>query len=112
MGEKRGHKRLIKRCESEFMVEGIIHRGISSNLSVNGIFIRTNRPFPTGTVLDIVIHLPDGSTSKLKGRVSRAWKTQLGKVMGTPIKAFKDGMGVELIEKDDNYLEFVKSSLA
>ena len=88
------------------------HRGISSNLSSNGLFISANRPFPPDTMLDIVIHLPNRSTSKLKGRVRRALKTLTGRVIGTPVKSFKNGMGVEIIEKDTNYLKFIKSSLA
>jgi hypothetical protein len=112
MGEKRQDKRFIRRCETEFTVDGITHRGISSNLSSNGLFISANRPFPPDTMLDIVIHLPNGSTSKLKGRVRRALKTPTGRVIGTPVKSLKNGMGVEIIGKDTNYLKFIKSSLA
>lgn len=110
MGEKRQDKRFIRRCETEFAVDGITHRGISSNLSLNGLFISTNRPFPPDTILDILIHLPNGSTSKLKGRVRRALKNLPGKVMGIPAKSLKNGMGVEIIENDDNYFEVIKSS--
>ena len=116
MGEKRQDirqdKRFIKRCETEFTVDGITHRGISSNLSSSGLYISTNHPFPLDTLLDIVIHLPNGSTSKLKGRVRRALKTPTGEVIGSPVKSFKNGMGVEIIENDDNYLELMRSSLA
>jgi hypothetical protein len=110
--DKRQDKRFIKRCETEFTVDGITHRGITSNLSLNGLFISTNRSFPPDTRLDIVIHLPNGSTSKLKGRVRRALKTPTGEVIGAPVKSFKNGMGVEIIENDDNYLEVIKLSLA
>ncbi len=109
MKEKRQNKRFIKRCETEFTVDGITHRGISSNFSINGLFISTKRSFPSDTLLDIVIHLPNGSTSKLKGRVRRALKTFAGNVLETPVKSFKNGMGVEIIEKDANYLELMRS---
>ena len=112
MEEKRQDKRFIKRCETEFTVDGITHRGISSNLSLNGLYISTNHPFPPDTLLDIVIRLPNGSTSKLKGKVSRAFKNYRGEVIATHLKSFKNGMGVEIIEKDDNYLGLIRSSLA
>ena len=112
MGEKREFKRYRKRCETEVAVDGVTRRGISSNLSLNGLFVSTNRPFPPDTILDIVIHLPNGSTSKLKGRVRRTLKSPIGKVIRTPVKSLKNGMGIEIIEKDDDYLEFIKSSLA
>ncbi len=109
MKEKRQNKRFIKLCETEFTVDGITHRGMSSNLSLDGHFINTKRSFPPDTLLDIVIHLPNGSTSKLKGRVRRALKTLTGNVLGTTVKSFKNGMGVEIIEKDANYLELMRS---
>ena len=112
VAEKRRHKRFIKRFETELRADDTTHRGITSNLSLNGLFISKNRPFPPDTILAIVIHLPDGSTSKLKGRVRRALKTLTGELIGTRLKSFKNGMGVEIVEKDDNYIEFIKSSLA
>ena len=108
MGERRQQKRCIKRCETEFTANDITNRGITSNLSLNGLFITTNRPFPPDTILDIVIHLPNGS-SKLKGRVIRKLKNPPGKVIGTHLKSLKNGMGVKIIENDDNYLEVIKS---
>lgn len=82
---------------------------MSSNFSVNGLFIKTRRTFAPGTVLNIVIHLPNGATSKVKGAVKRAPKTPTGRIMGTPVKVVKDGMGVEIIEKDAQYLHVIKT---
>ncbi len=108
--EKRQRKRFIKRCEAEFVVNETTYKGISSNFSLNGFFIRTNHPPKPDTILHIVIHLPDGSTSNVKGKVIRAWKTPTGRVMRAPIgSSKKNGMGIEIIEKDDNYVHFIKS---
>jgi hypothetical protein len=35
----------------------------------------------------------------------------VGKVAGTHVKAFKVGMGVEIIKKDANYLNFIRTLL-
>ncbi|MDQ7788025.1 MAG: PilZ domain-containing protein [Thermodesulfovibrionales bacterium] len=110
--EKREHKRFIKRCETEFIVDDTQHRGISNNLSMTGIYISTNRPFAPDTLMNLVVYLPNGTSSRIKGQVVRALKSSFGKVMGTPVKSLKSGIGVKLIEKDNNYIEFVNSLLA
>lgn len=93
------------------MSEGLTYRGISSDFSLFGLFIRTNFPMRRDTVLDLTIHLPDGTISKLKVKVIRAWRTAIGKVIGTPVRAAKNGMGVEILRKDANYLHFIRSLL-
>jgi hypothetical protein len=98
---RRGHERFIRRLETEFTAENKNYRGISSDLSISGLFIRSNHAFVPDTQLDIVIHLPDSTDVKLKGRVRRAIKT--------PIVSLKNGMGVEITENDPRYLEFVKT---
>ena len=98
--EKRQHKRYTSRCEIEFSMDGATYRGISSNLSLSGLFIRTRKPFTADTVIDLMIHFPNGSTSKLKGITRRAIRNPLDN---------QNGMGIELIEKDSNYLDFINS---
>ncbi len=111
MDSRRKQKRYIKRCEVEFVVGGITYRGISSDFSLDGLFIRSNFPASPDAVLHVTIHLPGGAVSKLKVKVVRAWRTAIGKVMGTPVMAAKNGMGVTILEKDANYLHFIRSLL-
>jgi hypothetical protein len=94
------HPRFTKRLEARFSSGGISFTGISSNLSESGLFIRTNRGFAPDTAIDIEMVMPDGKTSSLKGLVRRTIKTPLSS---------KNGMGVELIEKDAAYINFLKS---
>jgi ribosomal protein S27E len=65
--------------------------------------MRTNRPFSPGSLVDLLIHLPDGTIAKAKGLVKMAQKT--------PLASLKNGMGIELIEKDTNYVTFIQSLL-
>ena len=53
------------------------------------------------TLIDIVIHLPGASDVKLKGTVRRAVKT--------PVISIKNGMGIEILENDPRYINFVRS---
>ena len=111
MINRRKHKRYIRRCEVEFVAEGVTYRGIASDFSLNGLFIRTNYPLTPDTALDVKLHLPGGSTSQLTIRVIRSWRTVAGRVIGSPIKTFKNGMGVEITQKDINFLHFIRSIL-
>jgi hypothetical protein len=47
-----------------------------------------------------MVHFPNGSTSKLKGITRRAIRNPLDN---------QNGMGIEIIEKDSNYFDFVNS---
>lgn len=95
------HPRFTKRLEARFSSGGMSFAGISSNLSESGLFIRTNRGFAPDTAIDIELVMPDGKTSSLKGLVRRTIKT--------PMSTLKNGMGVELLEKDAAYINFLKS---
>jgi len=99
--EKRQHKRYTSRCEIEFSMDGTTYRGISSNLSLNGLFIRTRNPFTADTVINLTAHLPNGSISKLKGITRRAVRNT--------VHNQQNGMGIEIIEKDSNYFDFINS---
>lgn len=111
MINRRKHKRYVRRREVEFVSDGVTYRGIASDFSLNGLFIRTNYPLPPDTVLDVIVHLPGSLTSQLTIRVIRAWRTAAGRVIGSPIKTFKNGMGVEITRKDINFLHFIRSLL-
>jgi len=104
MGRPRGyqrHPRFTKRLEATFSSGGLSYRGILSNLSRNGLFIRTNRGFAPGSAVDIELVMPDNTVCRLKGVVKRTLKT--------PMSSMKNGMGIELTEKDRAYLNFIES---
>lgn len=94
-------KRYIRRVETEFFDGKRNYRGISSDFSVDGLFIRTKRGLAPESVLELTLYLPDGKKSKLKGIVRRTIKT------GSSLS--KNGMGVQLIERDKNFDDFIKS---
>jgi hypothetical protein len=106
--ERRRQKRFVKRCTAEFTVDGQPYIGLCRNLSLDGIFIKTRKPLALGKIIEVVSHLPDGSTSKLTGRVTRAIKEPHSLILERAGMPSKDGMAIQLIEKDANYLNFVK----
>lgn len=104
MRRERGYQRFprfTKRLEATFSSGGLSFRGILSNISENGIFIRTNRGFAPNTLVEIEVVMPDNRISYLKGIVRRSIKT--------PVTITKNGMGIELTETDSTYIRFVRS---
>lgn len=98
---RRKSNRVTKRLEVTFSSGALQFRGISSDLSTSGLFIRTQNGLMPGTMVEIEVYLPQHKLGRLKGIVRRTVKTSFSMV--------KNGMGVELIETDQNYLDFVKS---
>lgn len=96
MRDKRRSTRFEMACEVEFEADGIIHRGTSLDLSLNGLFIETDFRCSPHTILDILIHLPDGTISKLKGKA---------------VRFLDNGIGVGIMEKDSAYLHYYSSFL-
>jgi hypothetical protein len=110
--EKRRQKRFIERCKVEFTVNNKTYRGLSSNFSINGLFIRTKQLFQTETLLNITIHFPNDLTSQLKGKVVRVSRNAI-RGAGEPVSGCGgNGMGIEIIEKDSLYLHFIRSFLS
>ena len=98
--EEQRKPRFTKRLEATFSSGPFTYRGILSDISENGLFIRTNHGFAPGTTVSIEIVMPDNQISHLKGIVRRTIKT--------PLLAKKNGMGVELTKKDESYVNFFK----
>ena len=99
--ERRKHPRFIKRLETRVSINQASSWTISGDLSESGLFIRTNRGYNIGTPIDIELSLPGNRVSFLKGIVRRTIRT--------PIPTMRNGMGIEVIEKDETFRDFVKS---
>lgn len=107
MADKRACRRIIKRLEVEVSAEGKTLRCITGNMTDKGMFIRTSRGFPIGTPVDITVCLPDGREAKLKGVVKRTVKPRPLTAKPNPANT-KEGMGVSLLECDENYMDLIK----
>lgn len=103
MRDYKRNPRFTKRLEATFSSGEFTGRGILSDISENGLFIRTTRGFAPGTDIDIELVMPDGQFSRLAGVVRRTLKTSLS--------TMKNGMGVELTQKDAVYKDFLKTYL-
>ncbi|GBD99401.1 PilZ domain protein [bacterium BMS3Abin07] len=101
---KRGHKRYTRRLKVVFKDAERTYTSFSSDISNSGLFIRTNRAFAPGSIINIELYLPDDSIAYLKGKVKRAEKTALNVI--------KNGMGVKLLEVDGKFRRFLKKEFS
>ena len=107
---KRQHRRVQKSCEIEFYANGKTYRGVSDNFSIDGLLISTDNLLALHSIVSITVHLNDGSTGKLKGRVRRVHK-----VTGSTAESgqtLESSMGIEIMERDSNYIKFFMSLLS
>ncbi|GBE04724.1 PilZ domain protein [bacterium BMS3Abin10] len=94
--EKRVSKRMPTRVALRFPCCNTVHSGVATNLSEDGMFINAELSFPIQSRLEILI--PSGKEIlKVPVKITRIVEKD---------KVYK-GMGVELVNPQKNYLEFV-----
>jgi len=101
--EKRTRKRVDRRLFVRFGLDQALNLGFTGDVSVTGIFIRTNTVFSPGSVLKIEIELPDSKIIHLQGTVM--WAKRVPSTLVRHIK--KSGMGVRIVQPPEEYLQFV-----
>lgn len=101
MRAKRRFTRYRKRLRTEFRAGDQHFKGISTNVSERGLFIRTRHVFRAGVVVNVKIYLPEKKHCTLKGIVRYARRML--------ILRNRNGMGIELLEKDSVYMGFIRS---
>ncbi len=101
--DKRKDKRLYMKLHVKLISGTVISWGILTDVSENGLFIKSNRDFALDAVINIEIVMQNNSTSVLKGIVKR--KIEL------PEEHRKYGLGIELTGKDHRFMNLVGSLL-
>jgi len=109
---KRRLRRFSHRCRIAFTIDGVTYRGLSSNFSLDGLFVRTRNTFPPETLLDITIYFPNELTSHLQGKVIRSLKEPCRVSGGKDSEYGEKGMGIRILEKDSLYLHFIRALLS
>lgn len=101
MAEKRACQRYIKRHPVVINAGGVSFKGTTVWLSETGFFVRSQKNFNEGVPVDITFYLTEESSCSLKGIVKHAKSIDLYRQ--------KNGMGIQLTEKDQAYLALVRS---
>jgi Tfp pilus assembly protein PilZ len=103
MADKRKSRRKIKRRRITFLYENKEYKGISSNFSETGLFIKTKVRFKPGSPVYMVLELDDNQTTALKGDVVRV--TERSKFFRSS-RVSDNGIGIKLTEVTKEYKEF------
>jgi len=99
--DKRQYERLSMKLHAKLSADSIVSWGLLTDVSENGLFIKSNRDFTMGKAIDIELFMPDNNNSLLRGVIRR--KIEL------PDSHRKYGLGIELTEKDIVYRYFLRS---
>ena len=94
--ERRAVERIAANIDARFLCSNVFYSGTVLNLSEKGMFIRTRKYFSSNTGFMVVIR-SDDYLLKVMVRVKRI-------IMGA---TNDNGMGVEIVRPDADYLEFV-----
>jgi uncharacterized protein (TIGR02266 family) len=88
-------QRIISRCEVEFERLGNRVHAVSEDLSVRGMFVRTDELLAVGAVVDLDVRLPDGGAMKASARVVHLLTPAAARALGR-----RPGMGFEFADID------------
>jgi Tfp pilus assembly protein PilZ len=102
MADKRGSNRKIKRYHTTFLCGKDQHRGITSNLSKTGLFIKTRKKFTPGSLVKIILHLDENRKIALRGEIARVNTTSKFD------NSFKNGIGIKLTSSPEEYKDLLK----
>ncbi len=103
--EKRARNRIARRLFVRFGPEQAINIGFTGDISLTGIFIKTNTIYSPGSILKMEIELPDSKILHLRGTVM--WAKRVPPTLVRHIK--KSGMGVKIVQPPEEYIKFVSS---
>jgi uncharacterized protein (TIGR02266 family) len=97
---RRGAPRIPVSLTVQFGSGGEFQRAVIINRSPGGVFIRTSKPLPIGTAIELVIKIAGEQPIRQRGKV--VWERLLGK--GAPPHE-PEGMGVQFEEPIDPRLK-------
>jgi hypothetical protein len=96
---KQRFKRIKRRVTCDLMLDGQPHSGLVTDMSANGLYVRTRQRPGIGATLQLVLHEPDGEL-ELRVRVARDHRMSAHNTTGTP-----SGLGVTIVSAPERYFQ-------
>jgi hypothetical protein len=108
MRTKRRPVRYMRRLAVHFSTaEGALPRaGCTFDLSANGMFLNTRALLPEGSHVLGRVALPDGAEAEVHGIV--AWNRPTPRALNATARG---GLGLRLVWADENYFEYLATSV-
>jgi NADH pyrophosphatase NudC (nudix superfamily) len=104
MKKERKDPRYKKDLDVDYKKEAETGHGVSKNISKGGVFVHSDKTFLPSSKINLMLYLPDGTISSLKG-VVRHSSAGLQKAGGEN----ELGMGIEFLEIDANFTNFMNN---
>jgi hypothetical protein len=95
--QKQRFKRVKRRVTCDLIVQGQSHSGLVTDMSANGLYVRTRQRPGVGETLQLVLHEPDCEL-QLQVRVARDHRMSGHNTTGTP-----SGLGVTIVSAPEQY---------
>ena len=102
MAERRSFARKKRRFLVEFSLQGASCTGFTYDVSPTGIFVRSIRLPPPGTILTANLHLPEGKRIAVRGKVIRSFR-----VPPALSRLIPSGFSIRLSESPEAYFQFL-----
>lgn len=102
MAERRSFARKKRRFLVEFSLQGASCTGFTYDVSPTGIFVRSIRLPPPGTILTASLHLPEGKRIAVRGKVIRSFR-----VPPALSRLIPSGFSIRLSESPEDYFQFL-----
>ena len=70
MDDRRQHLRVAVALRCDYLSRGDLQKDLVTDISPGGLFVRTSKPLPIGTDVDLEVHISDEETPlHVRGRV-------------------------------------------
>src|SRR5690242_15668799 len=99
-------QRIVTRCEVEFERLGRRIQAVSEDLSIRGVFVRTEELLAVGAVVTLGLRMPGGEAVRAMARVAHVLTPGAARALGR-----RAGMGFEFLEHDSVGREVLQSYL-
>jgi hypothetical protein len=100
-GGQQRFSRIKHRVSCDIVIGDQRHRALVTDLSANGLYVRTPQKAQPGSSVRLILHEPQGEV-EVDARVAREHRMSLHHTTGTP-----SGLGLQIVAAPENYFRLI-----
>ena len=93
--------RIRHRVACDLLIEGRCHRGLITDVSANGLYVRTPQKATPGSTVRLILHEEQGDV-ELDARVAREHRMSRHHTTGIP-----SGLGLQIVAAPEDYFRLI-----